>query len=133
MDKSFWNKSTESEPPPNSDEADVASTDMSAEPSSRAADSQAAFAPDAGVLVEPAGEAIRRLEDELAAAQDRHLRLAAEYDNFRKRTTKERAELHDRGQAAVVARLLDVLDDMDRMAAAAVEASPEVLREAATL
>jgi molecular chaperone GrpE len=116
------------------DAADLASTDMSAEPSSRAADSeqQASFSPGAGVPMEPAAEAVRRLEAELAATQDRYLRLAAEYDNFRKRTARERVELNDRAQAALVVRLLEILDDMDRLTAGA-GASPEALREAAVL
>ena len=53
---------------------------------------------------------------ELAALKDRHLRLAAEYDNFRKRTTKERAEAWTRAQADLVARLADALDDLSRFA-----------------
>lgn len=120
--------------PQASDAADLASTDMSAEPSSRVADSEqhAAFAPGAGVPAEPASEAIRRLETELAATQDRYLRLAAEYDNFRKRTARERAELNDRAQAALVVRLLDIMDDMDRLTTEST-ASPETLREAALL
>jgi len=48
--------------------------------------------------------------------KDRHLRLAAEYDNFRKRTTKERAEAWSRAQAELVAQLADALDDLSRFA-----------------
>lgn len=48
--------------------------------------------------------------------KDRHLRLAAEYDNFRKRTTKERAEVWTRAQAELVSRLADALDDLSRFA-----------------
>src|SRR5205807_8602131 len=43
-----------------------------------------------GALVEPPEEAVARLESQLAELKDRHLRLAAEYDNFRQRTQKER-------------------------------------------
>src|SRR5258708_31072684 len=46
--------------------------------------------------------------------RDRHLRLAAEYDNFRKRTTKERAEVWSRAQAELVSRLAGALDDFSR-------------------
>ena len=48
--------------------------------------------------------------------KERHLRLAAEYDNFRKRTTKERAETWARAQAEIVSRLADALDDLSRFA-----------------
>jgi molecular chaperone GrpE len=63
---------------------------------------------------EPADSAIQRLEDELGQANDRHLRLAAEFDNYRKRATKEKAELSDRAQAGLVGKLLDALDDLHR-------------------
>jgi molecular chaperone GrpE len=66
---------------------------------------------------EPADSAIRRLQDQLADANDRYLRLAADHDNFRKRVAKERLELGDKAQAAFVIRLLDVLDDLDRLSA----------------
>ena len=59
---------------------------------------------------------MERLEGLLRDAEDRRLRLAAEYDNFRKRIAKERIELTDRAQAALVTRLLDVIDDLDRLA-----------------
>jgi len=48
--------------------------------------------------------------------KDRHLRLAAEYDNFRKRTAKERAEMWMRAQAELISRLADALDDLSRFA-----------------
>jgi molecular chaperone GrpE len=53
---------------------------------------------------------------ELDALKDRHLRLAAEYDNFRKRTTRERAEVWSRAQAELVTQLADALDDLSRFA-----------------
>lgn len=68
-----------------------------------------------GLPMEPAEQAVARLEGEVAELKDRHLRLAAEYDNFRRRATKERAELGDRAQGALATRLLDVLDDLDRV------------------
>lgn len=63
------------------------------------------------------GESATTVEAALAVAQaeDRLLRLAAEYDNFRKRTTREKSEAFDRGATALVTRLLDVLDDMSRL------------------
>ena len=53
----------------------------------------------------------------ISRAEDRHLRLAAEFDNYRKRSSRERAELSDRAQASFVAKLLDVLDDLERLVA----------------
>lgn len=66
--------------------------------------------------VELPDQAITRLEGELDALKDRYLRLAAEYDNFRKRTAKERAEAWVQAQAEVVLRLVDALDDLARFA-----------------
>jgi molecular chaperone GrpE len=106
---------------------------MSQEPSSRSSDSQAEFDGGSGLPVDPSSEAIRRLQDQLEEARDRHLRLAAEYDNYRKRATRERTESGDRAQAALVSRLLDVLDDMDRLTADGSAASGEQLRQAVDL
>jgi molecular chaperone GrpE len=84
----------------------------------------------AGLPMEPANEAIRRLQSENTELKDRHLRLAAEFDNFRKRAARERLELGDRAQAALATRLLDVLDDLDRVTAGGVTgASADDLRQ----
>lgn len=53
---------------------------------------------------------------ELAEQRDKYLRLAAEYDNFRRRTAKERLEAHARGQADLIKGLIDTLDDLGRVA-----------------
>jgi len=87
-----------------------------------------------GVPMEPGVEAIRRLENEVAEARDRHLRLAAEFDNFRKRIAREREELTSRAQAALAVKLLDVLDDLDRVVAGpSVAANAEVVQQALIL
>jgi molecular chaperone GrpE len=70
-----------------------------------------------GLPVEPAEAAVQRLEAENDALKDRYARLAAEYDNFRKRTLKEREELTARVQGGFAARLLDELDDLERLLA----------------
>jgi molecular chaperone GrpE len=54
--------------------------------------------------------------EELAALRDRHLRLAADFDNFRKRAIKERTEAWERAQMDFVLRLTDALDDLARFA-----------------
>lgn len=63
-----------------------------------------------------AGSAPADLNRELAEQRDRYLRLAAEYDNYRKRTARERAEAGSRAQAELVTRLIDALDDLSRFA-----------------
>jgi molecular chaperone GrpE len=82
---------------------------------------------------EPADQAVLRLEGQLREAQERHLRLAAEFDNFRKRVARERIELTDRAQAALVMKLLDILDDLDRVAASDPATPPAALLEATAL
>ncbi|MCH7682096.1 MAG: nucleotide exchange factor GrpE [Gemmatimonadetes bacterium] len=59
-----------------------------------------------------AGEELQSKFDEL---QDRYLRIAAEYENFRKRTARERVEMWQRAQAEVVSNILDALDDFERV------------------
>jgi molecular chaperone GrpE len=75
-----------------------------------------ANAPGSGSLIEPPEQAVQRLEAELAELRDKYLRLAAEYDNFRKRSAKERTEAWGRAQADLVQRLVDGLDDLARFA-----------------
>lgn len=60
-------------------------------------------------------EEIREELEELERLRERHLRLAAEYDNFRKRTRREMSEARERAQADLVTRLLDALDDLQRV------------------
>lgn len=67
-------------------------------------------------LMEIPEEAARRLQEEIAELKDRYLRLAAEFDNFRKRTQRDRTEAWSRAQAHVVSSILDVLDDLARVA-----------------
>lgn len=118
---------------PSGDGADLASTDMSVEPGSRDEDTQAVFSQGTGVPVEPDSEHIRRLESQLEETRDQQLRLAAEFDNYRKRVARERTEQSDRAQASLVGRLLEVLDDMDRLNAEGGGAPAESLRQAVAL
>lgn len=54
--------------------------------------------------------------DEVSALRDKHLRLAAEFDNYRKRVERERGENAVRAQAQLLERLLEPLDDLQRIA-----------------
>jgi len=57
---------------------------------------------------------IEDLEKKLAEKEDRHLRLAAEFDNYRKRTAREFAGLIESASEEVIRALLDILDSFDR-------------------
>ncbi len=56
------------------------------------------------------------LEHQLAEQKDKYLRLAAEYDNFRKRATRERQEAELKGMGLLIRGILDALDDLGRFA-----------------
>lgn len=60
-------------------------------------------------------EVIASLQDELNELEDRHLRLAAEFDNFRKRTLREQGQQTQRAQAELARELLESLDDLTRV------------------
>ena len=61
-------------------------------------------------IQEPAVDWQKKYED----AHDAHLRLAAEFDNFRKRSIKEKDQAYGHGKADAVAKLLPVYDNLER-------------------
>ena len=63
--------------------------------------------------------AIKNLQSELAAKNDRILRLQADFDNFRKRTAKEKIELRALIEQEFLTDLLPLLDNLGRASAAA--------------
>jgi molecular chaperone GrpE len=85
------------------------------------------------VVAEEPPEAEDGLVQELQELQDRHLRLAAEFENYRKRTRRELAEMRLRAQADLVRCLLEVLDDLGRVAEATPDATVESLQEGIAL
>lgn len=58
---------------------------------------------------------LEELRGELDALNDRHLRLAAEFDNYRKRNERDRHTLAARLQVDLVRPMLEVLDDLERV------------------
>ena len=64
--------------------------------------------------VENAPSPVDTLKEELALANDKYLRLYAEFDNFRRRTIKEREEARKMEGKDVIVSLLPVLDDFER-------------------
>ena len=53
-------------------------------------------------------------EDELAAEKDKYLRLFAEYDNFRKRSAKEKSAAYSEARASAITAMLPVYDNLER-------------------
>ena len=77
---------------------------------------------------------LTKAQAEIEELKDKYLRSVAEFDNYRKRTLKERAELILNGGEKVIAAVLPVIDDMERaMENGAKTDDPEVLREGMTL
>jgi len=77
--------------------------------------------------VVPELSAEEKLKEENAALNDKYLRLFAEFDNYKRRTQKERVELLQTAGKDVIVSLLTVLDDFDRAnkaAESAVEVGP---------
>lgn len=68
------------------------------------------------LLQEPVAEEneIEKLQQELQEQKDKYIRLMAEFENFRRRTAKERLELIQTAGKDVIVSLLDLLDDCDR-------------------
>ncbi len=62
-------------------------------------------------------EEMEKLKAELAEQKNAYLRLAAEYDNFRKRTQKEKDRIYADAQADTTARFLGVFDNLERAVA----------------
>ena len=57
---------------------------------------------------------VNPFEEKYNAERDAHLRLAAEFDNFRKRTVKEKEASYGNGKADAVAKMLPVYDNLER-------------------
>ncbi len=96
-----------------------------AEQAEAAQDSPADAAADASATAdqaEPAPESTESAEDilkaELAAANDRNLRLMAEFDNFRRRSAREQLDIIETANGKLLEKLSEVLDNFERAFAA---------------
>jgi molecular chaperone GrpE len=72
-------------------------------------------------------------EESAPAPDDYYLRLAADFDNYRKRTAREHAELTQRANERLLNELLPVLDDLERALEAAAEHEEAKLEEGVRL
>ena len=62
-------------------------------------------------------EKMEGLAEQLAAANDQHLRLLAEYDNYRKRTQKEKETIYQDAKMDTIGKFLEVYDNLERAVA----------------
>jgi molecular chaperone GrpE len=103
------------QPPPEPTEADSpAEAQGDGEPAPEVEDNLGA--PGAGDGAAPTDVAGDELTRQIEEQRDKYLRLAAEYDNYRRRTSKEKLEAETRGQSALVMKLLEAIDDLARFA-----------------
>lgn len=97
--------------------ADVDPADAGGEDGDREADVAEPSLPEEAVITpEDIESEIESLQRDLAGTNDRYLRLAAEFDNYRKRVERERTDLYARAQTDLARRLLEVVDDLERVA-----------------
>lgn len=73
-------------------------------------------AKEAAPTVEELLEKISKLETEAKELSDKYLRMAAEYDNFRRRSREEREAAYDAAVADTVGELLPIIDNLERAA-----------------
>ena len=99
----------------NAEEQTVENTAQAAD--NAASETAEATATDAEVAAEPVDEKearIAELEAQVAAQKDQYLRLYAEFDNYKKRTLKEKAELIQTAGKNVLEQMLPLIDDVER-------------------
>ena len=69
----------------------------------------------------PAGSKEKAFQDKVAALEDKVKRQMAEFDNFRKRTSKEKEQMFSMGEKSVIEKMLPVVDNFERGLAAVPE------------
>jgi molecular chaperone GrpE len=110
-------------------EAPVDETDKEAEATEETADAEISDKAEAEEKAEEK-DPLEEAQAQIADLKDKYLRQVAEFDNYRKRTMKERAELILNGSEKTISALLPVIDDMERaIANGAKTDDPQVLRE----
>ncbi len=73
-------------------------------------------------------EKIKTLEEEISSQKEKFLRLAAEYDNYRKRTASEKLSIYDDATARAVTELLPIADSVEMALANLKDCDPEILK-----
>ena len=70
--------------------------------------------PETFTLTKEQMEKMEGLAEQLSALNDQHLRLMAEYDNYRKRTQKEKESIYQDAKADTITKFLEVYDNLER-------------------
>ena len=85
------------------------------------------------IVIENEQSEIEKITQELNELKDKHLRLYSEFENFRRRTARERLDLISSANADLVTSVLPVLDDFERAIEAADKADSNIEQEGANL
>ena len=93
------------------------------QPEETAEEAAAAKAAEEAAEAAEAPDEAEALKKQLAEANDKLLRTAAEYDNFRRRSQKEKEAIYTDSKAEIIGKLLPVIDNFER--AAATDADPD--------
>lgn len=93
------------------------SSESKTDPSATPNPSSEASPEAAGANLSP--EAVAQLQSQLAEAQERYVRLYADFENFKKRSTRERDDIRRAAVEGVIGRFLPVLDNFEMAMAAA--------------
>jgi len=116
----------------NNEEEEVKTDEMAVEEPGDNVTEQEEKADDGEIPVENTEDKdpLEQAQEQIADLKDKYLRQVAEFDNYRKRTLRERAELILNGGEKTIVALLPVIDDMERaMANGEKTNDPQVLRE----
>lgn len=116
-----------------SDDVLSAADESGADSGSDGAGPGGSVAADADEAVAAVAAEADELREELNSLNDQHLRLAAEFDNYRKRNERDRQTLATRLQSGLVTSFLDVLDDLQRVAESDADARIEAVLEGVRL
>ena len=77
----------------------------------------------------PAGSREKALSEKVAALEDKVKRQMAEFDNFRKRTSKEKEQMFSMGEKSVIEKMLPVVDNFERGLAAVPENEKQLIKQ----
>ena len=97
---------------PDSDPVQPEKTDAAAEKAAPAAEAEKGG--ETFAVTKEQMEKMEGLAEQLSTLNDQHLRLLAEYDNYRKRTQKEKESIYQDAKADTIAKFLEVYDNLER-------------------
>ena len=105
--------------------AEIPEEEIQAEQTVEEAEAEAVDAED---ISDERDEKIGKLEAELAAQKDKYMRLAAEYDNYRKRTANEKLGIYDDATSKAVTEILPVADSVRMALENLKDSDPEIIK-----